>query len=276
MQLQNARTRFEEQGIKLAAISYDSPAILIDFAKRHHIEFPLLADPDSKVIRSFNVLNAEANGMTKGMAHPGFFYIDDSGVIREKYFEAKYTNRYTANNVIGKLFPELIEEVPRTLEAPHLRLTLSQSDRTVVPGSRVSLIVEVELPPDVHVYSPGVKGYKPIQLVVQPSGGIEPAPVSYPGSKILYLEAIKEEVPVFEGKFRITQDVTINPSQAKDGIRAVLSAGRMISISGELQYQACDKTICYVPTSVPVKWELNVRPLDLRRSPKDIRHKQSG
>jgi hypothetical protein len=29
--------------------------------------------------------------MTKGMAQPGFFFIDESGAIREKYFEAKYT-----------------------------------------------------------------------------------------------------------------------------------------------------------------------------------------
>ncbi|MGB9245320.1 MAG: redoxin domain-containing protein, partial [Candidatus Acidiferrales bacterium] len=156
MQLQNAKQRFEKQGIKLAAISYDSPAILTDFAERHKIDFPLLADPDSEIIRSFDVLNAEATGKEKGMAHPGFFFIDSSGVIREKYFEAKYTDRFTPNNVIAKLFPELTEEVSENIEAPHLRLTLEQSNRDVVPGSRVSLIAEIELPPDTHVYSPGV------------------------------------------------------------------------------------------------------------------------
>ena len=273
MQLQGAKGNFEKQGIKLAAISYDSQAILMDFAMRHHIEFPLLADPDSKVIRGFEVLNVDAKGMTKGMAHPGFFYVDENGAIREKYFETKYTDRFTANNVIGKLFPELTLEVGQTVEAPHLQLALSESDRIVVPGSRVSLIVDVQLPRDVHVYSPGVKGYKPIQLILHASGRIEPAPVIYPTSKILYLEAIKEQVPVFEGKFRITQDVTIPTSKAADGIRAVFSAGKTVSITGELQYQACDKTICYAPTSVPVKWELKVQALDLHRSPENIRHK---
>lgn len=273
MQLQDAKRRFEAQGIKLAAVSYDSPAILKDFADRHKIEFPLLADPDSSLIRAFNVLNVEAKGMTKGMAHPGFFYMDSAGVIRDKYFEAKYTDRFTPSNVIAKLFPELTEEVSRNVEAPHLRLTLAQSDRTVVSGSRVTLTAEIELPPDVHVYSPGVKGYKPVQLVLHTSGGIEPAPVIYPGSKILYLDAIKERVPVFEGKFRITQDVTVTPSKAGDGIRAVFSAAKTLSITGELQYQACDKTICYPPTSTPLRWELNVQPLDLHRSPRNIRHK---
>src|SRR2546429_4827020 len=52
------------------------------------------------------------------------------------------------------LFPELNEEVSQAVEAPHLQLTLSQSDRTVVAGSRVTLTAEIKLPPDVHVYSP--------------------------------------------------------------------------------------------------------------------------
>jgi hypothetical protein len=272
VQLQNAKERFEKQGLYLAAISYDSPAILVDFGKRHKIEFPMLADPNSQVIRSFNVLNAEAKGMTKGMAHPGFFYIDQSGTIREKYFETKYTNRFTANNVIGKLFPELAEEVSDTVEASHLRLTLSQSDRTVVPGSRVTLTADIELSPDVHVYSPGVQGYKPIQLILRSSAGIELAPATYPTPQILYLEAIKEQVPVFDGNFRITQDVTVGVSKVTDGARALFSARKTVSIVGELQYQACDKTICYPPASVPVKWELQIRPLDLKRSPKAIQH----
>ena len=272
MQLQNAKERFEKQGLYLAAISYDSPAILVDFGKRHKIEFPMLADPNSQVIRSFNVLNAEAKGITKGMAHPGFFYIDESGTIREKYFETKYTNRFTANNVIGKLFPELAEEVSDTVEASHLRLTLSQSDRTVVPGSRVTLTADIELSPDVHVYSPGVQGYKPIQLILRSSAGIELAPATYPTPQILYLEAIKEQVPVFDGNFRITQDVTVGVSKVTDGARALFSARKTVSIVGDVQYQACDKTICYPPASVPVKWELQIRPLDLKRSPKAIQH----
>jgi AhpC/TSA family/Disulphide bond corrector protein DsbC len=273
VQLQSAKQRFAAQGFKLAAISYDSPAILKDFADRHGIDFPLLADPSSEIIRKFNVLNTEAKGMTKGMAYPGFFHIDAGGVIREKYFTAKYTDRLTANNVIAKLFPELSAEVSQSVEAPHLRITLAQSDRSVIPGGRVSLIADIELPPDVHVYSPGVQGYKPIQLALQDSPGVELLPVAYPSAKVLYLAAIRENVPVFEGKFRITQDVTVTPSKPADAVRSLVSAQRTISIAGELKYQACDQTVCYPPTSVPVSWQLQILPLDLKRSPGAIQHK---
>jgi AhpC/TSA family/Disulphide bond corrector protein DsbC len=271
VQLQNAKQKFEALGLKLAAISYDSPAILKDFAERHNIDFPLLADPNSEIISRFHVLNAQAKGMNKGMAFPGFFFIDTNGVIREKYFTPKYTDRLTSNNVIAKLFPELGAEVSANVEAAHLRLTLAQSDRSVIPGARVSLIADVELPPDVHVYSPGVQGYKPIQLNLQEQAGIEFQPVSYPRSKVLYLEAIKEHVPVFDGEFRISQDVTVIPS--KELVSALASGEKTIVIAGELKYQACDKTVCFPPSSVPVKWQLQILSLDMKRSPEAIRHK---
>ena len=80
-------------------------------------------------------------------------------------------------------------------------------------------------------------------------------------------------MPVFEGKFRITEDVTVTFSKVRDGFRSLVSAGKTILITGELKYQACDKTVCYLPTSVPVKWQVQVLPLDLKRSPEAIRHR---
>jgi len=103
--------------------------------------------------------------------------------------------------------------------------------------------------------------------------GIEFQPVVYPNSKTLYLEAIRENVPVFEGKFRITQDLTVTPSKTSDGVPSAFSKDRTVSIAGDLKYQACDRSVCYPPTSVPVKWELEILPLDLKRSPNSIQHK---
>jgi hypothetical protein len=271
VQLQNARQRFEAREIKLAAISYDSPAILKEFAERHKIDYPLLADPESRIISSFGVLNPDAPGMMRGMALPGYFYADANGVIREKYFEAKYTDRFTANNVMAKLFPELAEEVTQKVLAPHLGLELGQSDRSVVPGSRVSLAVQVDVPQDVHVYAPGVRGYKAIQLELKPSPDLELIPPVYPSSKVLYLDAIKEQVPVFEGKFQITSDAKI--SATPDFMKSLGAGEKNLNIAGQLRYQACDKTTCYLPTSIPVAWHLQILPLDRQRSPEAIQHK---
>jgi hypothetical protein len=52
--------------------------------------------------------------------------------------------------------------------------------------------------------------------------------------------------------------------------------GKTFTITGKLEYQTCDKTTCYVPTSVPVKWQLQLFPLDRTHAPSDIRHKQEA
>ncbi len=231
----------------------------------------MLADPDSKTIQAYGVLNAEATGMQKGFARPGYFFIDSNGVIREKFFEARYRERLTGNSIISKLFPELGQEVTAKVEAPHLQLTLEQSDPSGVPGTRITLAAEVRLPPDVHVYAPGTQGYKPIQLLLDAMREMEFKPAIYPPSKTLYLPAIKERVPVFEGTFRISQDVKVSSSSEFWG--SLGKDGKIFTISGKLEYQACDKTMCYQPTSVPVKWDLHVFPLDRTRASVDIRHK---
>ncbi|GAC1674365.1 MAG: hypothetical protein PVS2B2_08420 [Candidatus Acidiferrum sp.] len=231
----------------------------------------MLGDPKSDVIKAYGVLNLEATGMQKGFARPGYFFIDANGVIREKFFEAKYRERLTGNSIISKLFPELGQEVTETVEAPHLQLALEQSDPTGIPGSRITLIAEVRLPADVHVYAPGTKGYKPVKLVMEAPPQLELKPAVYPKAKILYLGAIKESVPAFDGTFRISQDVKVNSGAEFWG--SLGKDGKIFTITGKLEYQACDKTICYLPTSVPVKWELHVFPLDRTRAPLDIRHK---
>jgi hypothetical protein len=272
--LQHAQQRFREHGIGLAGVSYDSQPILKDFSTRQGITFPLLADPKSELIQRFGVLNTTATGFTEGMAYPGFIYIGPDRKIRETFFEKQYATRFTANNILTRLFPELAESDLRTLSAPHLQLQLGQSDVVVGPGSRVTLTLEVTLPPDLHVYAPGARGYKPLMLEMEPIPEVNLRPAKYPEPKVLFLPAIHEQAPVFDGKFRISQDVVVSYS---DTFRASLgenknSAGRSITLKGTLLYQACDATICYLPDRVPVSWDLLVKPLDSVRAPKGIQH----
>jgi len=264
--------QFEKHGIKLAAISYDSEAILKYFADRHLIGFPLLADPDSAVIREYGLFNAEAAGFFKGMARPGYFFIDTTGTIREKFFEPKYRGRQSGHSVMSKLFAELVSDVTDTVETPHLQINLGQSDHEGIPGTRFTLSAEIRLPPDVHVYAPGTPGYKPITLAIDPQPEVELRSVIYPFAKTLYLPAIQERVAVFERTFRISQDATV--SSAADFASSLLPDGKTLTIQGKLEYQACDSETCFLPTSVPIQWHFRALPLDRQRAPENIQHKQ--
>jgi AhpC/TSA family/Disulphide bond corrector protein DsbC len=268
--LQNAREKFRQQGIGLAAISYDSEAILWDFTQRHKIEYPLIADPKSEIIRSYGVLNTEATGFTKGMAHPGYFYVTPVGAVKEKFFETAYTDRYTAGNLLVKLFPDLVEGVGREVSAPYIKLTLFQSDDVVAPGSRFTVAAEVALPRDVHVYAPGVKGYRPIRLMIEAPPELRLLPQRYPSAQVLFLPAINESVPVYEGKLRLLQDVVVSADRS---FISSITQAKTITLKGALFYQACDSEKCYLPQKSEVSWNVRVVPLDRKRAPEAIQHK---
>jgi hypothetical protein len=290
VQLQQAQARFHEHGLKVAAITYDNGAILKEFAERHHIEYSLMADPQSEIIRRFGIVDPDESPNNlpefakKGMALPGFFYVDRKGFVKEKYFGETYYDRFTPGNVIGKLFPELMETAGSPVAAPHLQFVAKQSDADVVVGSRVTLAVEITLPRGVHVYAPGALKYRPTQLVIdsidEPSLNPELLKASrYPQPKVMLLPAIKERVPVYEGRFRIGQDVVIIPSkEVQQKLKAPdikPEASVSITIHGKLKYQACDARTCYLPTEAPVAWEMRVHPLDFNRASDAIRDKRN-
>lgn len=257
----------------MVGISYDSQAILKFFSDQHGISFPLLADPKSEVIRRFGVPNPRGVGFSKGMAIPGFFYVGADGRIKETFFEVNDFARYTANNVIAKLFPELIGADERNIPALHLDLKLTQSDTEVVPGSRVTLAAIVSLPRHVHVYALGARGYKPVQLELEPTPDAFLHAVHYPRSKVMLLPAIHEKAPVFEGTFGITEDVTVAYTRAFiERVMKGPASGTVLTLTGKLFYQACDTRICYPPDAVPVSWHLTVKPLGHSRAPEGIRH----
>lgn len=268
--MQGARDKFQELGLGLAAVSYDNAEILADFSQRHGITYPLIADPASDLIRKYDVLNAEATGFTKGMALPGYFFVTPDGTIKEKFFETAYTDRHTANSLLLSLFPQLVEGEGREIAAPYLKLTLLQSDKVVAPGSRFTVTAEVELPADTHVYSPDVKGYIPVALVMEDTPGFELQKQSFPKAETLFLPAINERVPVFTGRFRIHQQVVVASDRA---FRSSLGDGKVLRLNGVFHYQACNKTTCFRPQEARVSWDFKVIGLNTQRSPDAIRHK---
>ncbi|OLB33333.1 MAG: hypothetical protein AUH13_01205 [Acidobacteria bacterium 13_2_20CM_58_27] len=78
---------------------------------------------------------------------------------------------------------------------------------------------------------PGVKRYNPTQLVIDPVPQMECKPTVYPLPKILYLPAIQEKVPAFEGTLRISRDVKV--SSAAEFWGSLGKEGKTFTISAE-------------------------------------------
>ena len=272
MELQQQAEGFRKKGLAVASLSYDSVAILKDFAERKKVTYPMLSDPESKVIKAFGILNTnmEPGTMAYGVPFPGMFIIDAKGVVKAKYFEDDHRERYTAADVLTREFGS--DGVARTtVETPQLTLTYSASDAAVVPGARTALILDLDLKKGMHVYAPGIQSdYVAIDWKIAGSNGWLAQPPAYPPSRMLHLKVIQETVPVYEGHVRLLRDLTIGQQPA---LTPLLGPGRTLTVEGTFRFQACDAKECYPPKTIPLKWTFHIDPLDSQRSPAVLQHK---
>jgi peroxiredoxin len=263
--LETARKSFEAKGIHVAAITYDSTAVLQAFAQRRGIRYELLSDPDSKSIDAFGIRNPDAAGDQAGIPIPNYFLIGPDGVISHRHAETGLTDRVTASYFYESLFgagsalPASAATVPHT---PHVRISLLQSDQTAAPGARIRLTVQINPGKRAHLYAPGADsmGYHSVKLVLDPSSLYTGSSTNYPKFTLLKFAQLHETVPVFQNATTITQDVVA--IRSPEAISQFEKNPQLI-IRGTLEYQACTEATCFPPAKVPVQWNLNVRSGDL-------------
>jgi len=82
VQLQKDIKELEAANIQVVGISYDSVDVLATFTKKHKITFPLLADPDSKVIDAYGVRNERARDRQAGIPNPITIIVDGKLKVR--------------------------------------------------------------------------------------------------------------------------------------------------------------------------------------------------
>ena len=273
MELEHEKEKFAGRGLNVCSISYDKVAVLKNFADRAGIRYPMLADPDSKIIRAFGILNESVpkDNFVYGVPNPGTYILDENAIVRAKYFEEDYRDRFTAANILWRQFGPESGPPQATAETPHLKLSLSASDTEARVGTRVTLALEIEMKRRMHVYAPGVEGgYIPIAWNMAPSKGWRALDVTWPPSKKLRLEVIKETVPVYEGKLRLTRDITLGQTRE---LAPLLTPDRKLAVEGTFRYQACDDRECYPPQTVPLRWTFRLNALDSKRVPPELQRK---
>jgi DsbC/DsbD-like thiol-disulfide interchange protein len=130
----------------------------------------------------------------------------------------------------------------------HLTVAPTASVTAAAAGSQVALYVDVVPNAGIHVYAPGAKDFLPIALKMNPADGVTVGALTYPKSQTLVFEG--QKVPVYDKPFRLTQRVTLGQS---------LKAGETVTVTGTVNYQACDDRVCFIPASAPVSWTVEIR-----------------
>jgi peroxiredoxin len=277
-----------DKGLGLAGISYDSTEILAAFSKQRGITFPLLSDPGSATIKTYGILNTVAeealgpNGRdpavvadTKvyatvagvsdrlhGVPFPGTFIVDRQGRVKARFFEDFFRERNTVSSMMLKLAKGRPSVQGTRISTDHLEIETYPSDGSVALGNRFSLVLEVAPRPRMHVYAPGAAGYRVIGLTIAPQPFVRVLPAQYPPSEIYFFKPLNERVPVYQKPFTLMQEVV---PEATEEAQAAFRGKDTLTLTGTLEYQACDDKLCFNPASVPLSWHLALRPFITER-----------
>lgn len=268
----------------MAAVSYDAVETLAAFSRQRGITFPLLSDAGSETIKRYGILNTvvdEAlgahkddpavkeetqkyvsavgvNPIMKGIAFPGTFIVDRNGRVTSRFFEDFYVERNTVSSLLVRAGVHEASVAATTVSGAHLDLTTYPSDPAIAPGNRFSLVLDIKPGPGIHVYAPGAKGYRAIALNIAPQPGIRVLPVQFPASQTYFFKPLNEHVPVYQKPFTLEQEIILEGTLEA---QAALRGNENMTLTGSLDYQACDDKQCFNPASVPLSWTLTLKSL---------------
>jgi len=103
VQLQGDLEGFQQAGIGVVALTYDSPELQQKFIDKFSITYPLLSDVDATSVTNLGILNTEykAGDSNFGIPYPGVFVLNAQQQIVGKVFLEGYSKRVDAAGVLA-------------------------------------------------------------------------------------------------------------------------------------------------------------------------------
>jgi AhpC/TSA family/Disulphide bond corrector protein DsbC len=243
----------EKNGVRIAAVSYDSQEILAAFAQRHSIGYPLLSDQGSETIRKFGIFNSNMapDLRAHGVPHPVEYLVSADGTVVKKYFVPNYQHRVTGSAVALREFGTVAAGAPMaTLESGALAVRIGLPSAKVFAGQEVGFFADFALQPGWHIYGTGVpEGYTETSITFESSNVVRQK-LELPAAEMLDIPALGETLPVYSGSFRGIGTLLL---------KYPLPEGPLI-LQGRLACQQCSDTVCEPPETMSFELALTLEP----------------
>jgi AhpC/TSA family protein/cytochrome c biogenesis DsbD-like protein len=225
----------------VASISYDSAATLKRFSDAYKIEYPMLSDKGSAVIRKYGILNTNIpeGHPFFGIPFPGDYLIDASGVVRDKEFMPNYETRPAASEVLLKNFG--VAGAPAiAIDADDVKVTISMSSDRAVPGRELGVSAAFEIPAGWHIYGQPLPDNYVATSVEFDSETVSAQSFDFPKAIPVEFKSLGETLPVYAGSLRAFGRILVR-SNLKPGA---------YKLKGTLRLQECSDQICKLPQKI--------------------------
>lgn len=222
----------------------------------------MLSDVDSEIITRYDVFNTIVqpdDGMFYGIPFPGFFLLDEDGVIVDKLFNRHFAHRDGIEAILdsyaGRVTPGASEPIAMASEDDGISITafLRGGGGALRVGPRRRLVVRVEMPDGLHIYDePVPTGMVATAITVEGPDGFRHEAATTPGTHELRLPGVAEPLHVWDGTVDFVMDVW-----GDSVLGSALAAGtESIEVDVTVRYQACDDAQCFIPRSRTLKLDV--------------------
>ena len=282
MELQLGIDQLRDEGIKLYAISYDDSDAVADFSQAAGIGFTMLSDVDSRVIRQYDVLNTIVQPDDipfYGVPFPGFFLVNEDGLIVDKLFNRHFALREGVESIIdsflGRIVPGDSEPIETFTEDDGIEVTAflrgGGGDGVLRIGPRRRLVVRFVMPDGIHIYDdPVPDGMVATQIDIEGPDGLRFEPLESPATAPFALPGVDAPLQVWGGTVDFVVPLFANAALAPV---VFLDPEPSIELKIKVRYQACDDRQCFIPRTRTI--ELHV-PLGIGPMPAFGRNKKLG
>ncbi len=85
----------ESTNYELVSVSYDAVDVLKNFSDKHNIQFNMLSDEGSSIIKAFGILNMDMKPGSKayGIPNPAIYIVSSDGAVQSVLSEEGYKKR---------------------------------------------------------------------------------------------------------------------------------------------------------------------------------------
>lgn len=243
----------EENGVRVAAVSYDSQETLAAFAQKHAIGFPLLSDKSSETIRRFGIFNSNMAPDLRayGVPHPVNYLVAPDGTVLHKYFVPNYLHRVSGSAVALREFGTVNPDAPFVcLESGALTVQISFASATAFAGQELAYRAQFALQPGWHIYGPTVSPPCAATSITFEGPNVLDQRLALPGPQVLNFPNPGEAASVYSGSFQGVGTLLLKHPLPEENL----------TLSGLLTFQQCSDTVCEPPETLPFELTLTLEP----------------
>ncbi len=226
----------------------------------------MFSDVDSEVIRAYGVLNTIVQPDDipfYGIPFPGFFLLDEDGVIVDKLFNRHLGNREGIETILdsflGRVEPGQHEPLSSHETDDGITITafLRGGGGVLRVGPRRRLVVRVEMPDGLHIYGePVPTGMVATSVGIEGPDGVRFERFEAPPTTPFQLPGVDQPLQVWSGSVDFVTPLYANTALTS---RVQEESDPTVELTVNVRYQACDDAQCFIPRTQTIVLEVPLK-----------------